>query len=153
MVKDEYYTFYDYMKQANLTASEEDYLEMIYRLMINGGEDVRVKDLAKALNIKSPSVTSMMRKLNLKKLIVYEPYGKVALTRRGKQIGALLYNRHEVIYNFLDIIGVEENKLAETEKMEHMISQETMERFEELVYFFETHPEIYQIFQEMKKRQ
>ena len=24
----EYHTFYDYMKQANLTASEEDYIEM-----------------------------------------------------------------------------------------------------------------------------
>lgn len=152
-MKDEYYTFYDYMKQANLTASEEDYLEMIYRLVINSNEDIRVKEIAIALNIKAPSVTNMMRKLNHKKLIIYEPYGKVALTKQGMQIGRVLYERHKVIYNFLSIVGVKENKLDETEKMEHMISQETVDCFKDLIHFFESNPEIYQAYQKMKKRQ
>ena len=36
----EYHTFYDYMKQANLTASEEDYIEMIYACVGLGSEQL-----------------------------------------------------------------------------------------------------------------
>ena len=42
----EYHTFYDYMKQANLTASEEDYIEMIYRLAQPNKIEIRVNELA-----------------------------------------------------------------------------------------------------------
>jgi len=152
-MKEEYYTFYDYMKQSNLTASEEDYLEMVYRLFINAEADIRVNEIAKALNIKAPSVTNMMRKLNDKKLIVYERYGKVRLTTTGEKIAKFLYDRHKIIYNFLDIIGVEKNQLEETEKIEHMISHETVECFRQLICFFEVYPESYEKYQDMKKRQ
>ena len=73
----EYHTFYDYMKQANLTASEEDYIEMIYRLAQPNKIEIRVNELATSLNIKSSSVTKMIKKLNEKNLIIYERYGKI----------------------------------------------------------------------------
>ena len=67
----EYHTLYDYMKQANLTASEEDYIEMIYRLAQPNKIEIRVNELATSLNIKSSSVTKMIKKLNEKNLIIY----------------------------------------------------------------------------------
>ena len=59
------------MKQANLTASEEDYIEMIYRLAQPNKIEIRVNELATSLNIKSSSVTKMIKKLNEKNLIIY----------------------------------------------------------------------------------
>ena len=152
-MREEYYTFYDYMKQSNLTASEEDYLEMIYRLVIDLEGDTRINEIAKALNIKAPSVTRMMKKLTEKKLINYEPYGKIKLTETGEKIAEFLYYRHEVIYDFLDVIGIKDNKLKETEKMEHMLSKNTVECFKNITIFFQNNPSCYQIYKEIKKGQ
>ena len=52
----EYFTFNEYMKNNKLTPSEEDYVEMIYRINLNRG-NVQVKDVANELNIKPASVT------------------------------------------------------------------------------------------------
>ena len=67
--KDDYYTFNEYMKNNNLTPSEEDYIEMIYRLSLEK-ENVKVKDIAHELNIKPPSVTKMIKKLGEKHTVI-----------------------------------------------------------------------------------
>ena len=56
-----------------LTPTMEDYLELIYNL----GKDtkvVRVRDIAKGMNVKMPSVTSMLNTLGKKDLINHEKY-------------------------------------------------------------------------------
>ena len=58
---EDYYTFNEYMKNNNLTPSEEDYIEMIYRLTMEN-DKVQVKDISTKLNIKPPSVTKMIKK-------------------------------------------------------------------------------------------
>ena len=108
----EYHTFYDYMKQANLTASEEDYIEMIYRLAQPNKIEIRVNELATSLNIKSSSVTKMIKKLNEKNLIIYERYGKIRLTNEGWKVAQYLYQRHHLIYQFLQEIGVQQDLAA-----------------------------------------
>ncbi len=150
---EEYHTFYDYMKKAQLTASEEDYLEMIYRLILQGEQEVRVNELASSLNITPPSVTKMIKKLKDKELIQSERYGKIQLTHQGYNIACGLLARHEIIYSFLEIIGVTRSILEETEKMEHTMSSETISHLEELVTFFNENQEIYQHYQRFKKRQ
>lgn len=139
---EEYHTFYDYMKQANLTASEEDYIEMIYRLALTPHTEIRVNELAIALNIKSPSVTKMIKKLSEKNLILYKRYGKIRLTDEGWKIAEFLYRRHHIIYRFLEVIGVEQDLLDETEKMEHTVSQETIHYLHKLVCFLNANPDI-----------
>ena len=56
VILSEYFTFNEYMKNNKLTPSEEDYVEMIYRINLNRG-NVQVKDVANELNIKPASVT------------------------------------------------------------------------------------------------
>lgn len=150
---EEYHTFYEYMKQAQLTASEEDYLEMIYRLILNGGQEVRVNELASSLNITPPSVTKMIKKLKDKHLIQSKRYGKIQLTDQGYQIACGLLARHEIVYSFLQMIGITNFILEETEKMEHTMNNETIAHLQELVLFFTENPEIYQHYQTLKKRQ
>jgi len=137
MGNEEFFTFGEYMKKedGSLTASLQDYLEMIYRLSKNAGY-TRINDLAAALNVQPSSVTKAVQKLFDLKLVNYEKYGIITLNRKGKEIGKQLLKRHTIIESFLRLINVEENKLLEeTEKIEHTISSNTVLQLEMFVDF------------------
>jgi DtxR family Mn-dependent transcriptional regulator len=52
-----------------------------------------VNDLSRRLGIKMPTVTSMMKKLAGKKLVLYESYKPLRLTDKGKkEAGSLSVN-------------------------------------------------------------
>ena len=72
------------MKQA-LTPTMEDYMELIYNLGKNV-KVVRVRDIARGMNVKMPSVTSMLKTLNKKNLIEHEKYEYVELTEEGLEV-------------------------------------------------------------------
>lgn len=131
---EDYYTFNEYIKNNNLTPSEEDYIEMIYRLTLENNK-VQVKDISAKLNIKPPSVTKMVKKLDNKNLINYKKYDNIELTSMGFRVGANLLNRHNTIKKFLEIIGIKESIHEETETMEHTINVETLVKIEELINF------------------
>ncbi len=139
--KEDYYTFNEYIKNNNLTPSEEDYIEMIYRLALEN-DKVQVKDISKKLNIKPPSVTKMIKKLNNKKLLIYRKYDNIELTSLGYRMGERLLNRHNTIREFLTILGIEYSLHEETEAMEHTINVETLIKIEELINFFAENEEI-----------
>lgn len=143
MSKEDFYTFSEYMKKEedNLTASMEDYLEMIFRLSEKTGF-TRIHDVAEALNVQPPSATKMVQKLSEMKLIDYERYGIIILTDDGKVLGRFLLNRHITIEGFLRILGVSENILEETEKIEHTISNKTLGYFEDFIKFIQENPEV-----------
>ena len=133
--REDYYTFNEYMKNNKLTPSEEDYIEMIYRLNLEN-DKVQVKDISKELNIKPPSVTKMIKKLNNKNLLMYKKYDNIELTSLGQSVGKKLLNRHNTIKEFLAILGIKESIHEETETIEHTINMETLIRTEELIHFF-----------------
>lgn len=151
MIPKNFYTFNEYMKNKNdLTASEEDYIEMIYRLC----EDsyyTRVNDLASSLNVKPPSVSYMLKRLVEKEYIRHVDYGTIELTEKGNTIGKLLYERHYTIEQFLKILGIEDNILEEVEKIEHTLKPETVYAIKHLVYFFNANNDIYKKFHEFRK--
>lgn len=152
MPREDFYTFSEYMKKEedSLTASMEDYLEMIYRLSEKTGF-TRIHDVAEALNVQPPSATKMVQKLSETKLIDYEKYGIIILTDAGKKTGCFLLNRHITIEGFLRILGVSENILEETEKIEHTISNKTLEYFEDFIRFIQENPEIISKFDTFRK--
>lgn len=137
----QYYTFNEYIKDHELTPSEEDYVEMIYRLYLED-HDIKVAKLAKSLNVKTPSASNMVKRLQNKELLIHENYGKLKLTSRGEFIGKTLLLRHNAIEEFLRIIGVSSNLHEETEKIEHTISHETLNNIIKLVSFFNENSDI-----------
>lgn len=148
MDKGDFYTFNEYMKRESsaLTASMEDYLEMIYRLSKGSGY-TRMHDLSAALNVQPPSATKMVQKLGELKLLKYEKYGLIILEEEGKKFGEMLLSRHRSIEEFLRIIGIPESYvLEETEKMEHVISSETVECFMRYITFIRENPQIAEIY-------
>ncbi len=144
MDNNDFRTFSEYMKKEDnsLTASMEDYLEMIYRLSMHTGF-TRVHELSDALNVQPPSTTKMIQKLGELNLLKYEKYGVIMLEENGRKMGESLLKRHNTIESILKILGVSEKIiLAETEKVEHTISDETIKDFEEYVNFIKDNPDV-----------
>ncbi|EQK43459.1 iron dependent repressor, N-terminal DNA binding domain protein [[Clostridium] bifermentans ATCC 638] len=137
----EFYTFKEYMKDNSLSPNEEDYIEMIYRLK-SENENVKIKDLSKALNIKPSSVSNMVRKLQEKNLLTHELYGAINLSDLGEDMGKKFLERHNTIYKFLKLIGLDEYLHEETEKIEHTISLETLVKINNLIDFFQENKEV-----------
>lgn len=148
MIKKDFHTFNEYMKKEenSLTASMEDYLEMIYRLSENNGF-TRIHELSSALNVQPPSATKMVQKLSEIKMLKYEKYGIIILEESGKKLGEALLNRHITIENFLRMLNIPEAEiLNETEKIEHTISEKTAKCFQDFVEFMESNPSIVEEF-------
>jgi Mn-dependent DtxR family transcriptional regulator len=139
----DFYTFNGYIKKDDnlLTASMEDYVEMIYRLSIDKGF-TRINDLANSLNVQPPSATKMVQKLSELKLAKYEKYGLVALTQLGNNIGEALLNKHNIVEKLLRLLGVSNSILEETEKIEHSINEETLRCIHEFLNFVESDSDI-----------
>jgi Mn-dependent DtxR family transcriptional regulator len=143
MSEGDFFTFSEYMKKEedSLTASMEDYLEMIYRLSMQIGF-TRIHDLASALNVQPPSATKMVQKLSEMKFIDYERYGIIILTNEGKEKGTFLMHRHNVVEGFFKILGVSEGLLEQTEKIEHTISNATLEYMKDFIAFIQMNPDV-----------
>ena len=137
----EFFTFRESMKKEDdpLTASMEDYLEMIYRLSVNSGF-TRVHDLAASLNVQPPSATKMVQKLAEYELVNYERYGIITLSQKGREAGQKLLERHQVVEDFLRLLGIENDLLQETEKIEHTLSEDTLSRLRDFVAFWKLKP-------------
>lgn len=130
-----------------MTPSMEDYLEMIYRNCLAEGY-TRVRVLAESLNVQAPSASRMIQKLSELDLLDYERYGVIRLTESGEELGEFLYNRHQIVEEFLTYLGVTESLLAETEMIEHHLSLDTLDRIAQLNNFFQDNPLIHKEYQD-----
>ena len=116
----------------------EDYIEQIYILMELKGY-ARVSDIAEQLAVHPSSVTKMVQKLDKDAYLNYEKYRGFILTPKGKKIGERLVYRHELLEQFLEIIGVDKDKIyKDVEGIEHHLSWNSIDRIGELVQYFKT---------------
>ncbi|WLD92009.1 transcriptional regulator MntR [Alkalihalobacillus sp. AL-G] len=119
------------------TPSMEDYIERIYQLIEEKGY-ARVSDIAEALDVHPSSVTKMVQKLDKGKYVVYEKYRGFVLTPNGKKLGKRLVFRHELLEEFLQVIGVDdENIYEDVEGIEHHLSWNAIDRIGDLVQYFD----------------
>ncbi len=116
------------------TKNVEDYLEAIYVLSEDKGF-TRVKDIAKFLNVKLPSVTEILKKLQESGLVEHSPYGEVKLTEKGIHLGREVWDKHKIIYSFLkDFVKVkDEVAFREACLVEHSLSKETIEKLKKFI--------------------
>ncbi|GLO66554.1 MULTISPECIES: transcriptional regulator MntR [Oceanobacillus] len=118
------------------TPSMEDYIEIIYNLIESKGY-ARVSAIAEALDVHPSSVTKMVQKLDKDQYLDYEKYRGFVLTTKGKKIGERLVFRHELLEEFLEIIGVnDENIYEDVEGIEHHLSWNSIDRIGDLVNYF-----------------
>lgn len=132
------------------TPSMEDHIEQIYLLIENKGY-ARVSDIAEALSVLPSSVTKMVQKLDKDGYLLYEKYRGLTLTPKGQKLGKRLVQRHDLLEQFLRLIGVNEEHIYEdVEGIEHHLSWNSIDRIADLVQLLEEEPDMTRKLEEMK---
>jgi Mn-dependent DtxR family transcriptional regulator len=122
------------------SASTEDYLERIGELIERDGS-VRMGEIARALGVRPPSVTAMVRRLAQAGYVEYARYREVVLTPKGRGVGIQMRHRHATLKRFLALLGLDERTQEnDIEGWEHCLSVETLRRLAGLVAFLEAKP-------------
>ncbi|MFH1654972.1 MAG: metal-dependent transcriptional regulator [Pseudomonadota bacterium] len=113
----------------DISASLEDYLEVIFELQGEGMNAVRVRDIASKKSVKMPSVTAALIKLKNLGMVDYNRYDYLTLTDKGMTRAANLARRHHVLRKFFnELLGVE-LQIADRDAciVEHELSRETID--------------------------
>lgn len=114
---------------------EENYLKALFSLSIQNNGEVNVNDLSKHLDIKMPTVTSMMKKLASKKLVEYESYKPLRLTEKGRKEAALIIRKHRLTEMYLvEKMGFGWEQVHEiAEQVEHIKSSDFFAKMDEIL--------------------
>lgn len=118
------------------THTEENYLKALYHIGLKTGS-VTVNELSKHLNIKMPTVNSMMKKLLEKELIRYESYKPIQLTETGMLTAANIVRKHRLTEMFLvEKMGFTWDQVHDiAEQMEHIKSNLFFDKMDELLNY------------------
>lgn len=116
------------------TYAEENYLKALFNLSNEKGE-VTVQDLSRQLQIKMPSVNSMIKKLAEKKMVHYESYKPLRLSEKGKKEAGLIIRKHRLTEMFLvEKMGFGWEQVHEiAEQVEHLQHPLFFEKMDELL--------------------
>ena len=111
-----------------MTQSLEDYLETIY-IIRSEGRPAQVRDVARLLDVKMPSVVKAIHELKKLGLALQEPYCPIQLTPKGERLAKHVLSRHTLLRSFLVKLGVS-RKIADKDAcmMEHILSAETIDK-------------------------
>ena len=113
---------------ATMTQSLEDYLEAVY-MLIAEDRPAQVREVARMLAVKMPSVVKALHELKKLGLVTQKPYAAIELTAKGRRVAKLVLGRHTLIRDFLMKLGVSRrNADKDAGLMEHILSAETIDR-------------------------
>ena len=126
--------------ERHTSAAVEDYLERILEL-INTKGYARVVDIAQSQKISQASVTNMIQRLDAEGLLKYEKYRGLALTTAGEALAQNITRRHQLLTDFLNLLGLDEEVIYhDVEGMEHHISPTTLRAIEALTQQLQRQP-------------
>jgi DtxR family Mn-dependent transcriptional regulator len=126
-----------------LTYTEENYLKAIYSIQAHSQQKgVSVNEIAERMNTKPGTVTDMLRKLSEKELIHYEKYKKVELSGSGQSSALSVLRKHRLWETFLHHkLHFQWDEVHEVaEQLEHIQSQQLIERLDEFLGYPEFDP-------------
>ncbi len=120
--------------EINLSASLEDYLETI-RSLEKLNRLARVRDIARRLHVKMPSVTGALKTLKGKGLVNYKKNSYISLTDKGLEIANSIDMKHKLLVQFLKkVLLLADDKAQDIAcQMEHTIDCETGLRMKRLM--------------------
>lgn len=124
---------FNHVRLAHQTEVAEDYVELVDDLIAEKGE-ARAVDLAERLGVSAATVNKTVKRLQREGYLNAQPYRSIFLTERGKAMADASRERHELVFDFLVAIGVDEQTAAlDAEGIEHHVSAETLARFRALI--------------------
>ena len=105
--------------------STEMYLETIY-VLSQKNTTVRAVDIATEMGYSKPTISEWMNKLRREGYIDPEQGRNIVLTEKGRQIAEKIYERHVLLTDLFESLGVSPETASEDAcRVEHYISDET----------------------------
>ncbi len=128
-----------------ITLTEENYLKAILSISLISEDKVSTNEIAEEINTTPASVSDMIKKLEEKKLIRYEKYKGVKLSKKGKSLAISIIRKHRLWETFLvKKLNFEWSEVHEiAEQLEHIKSNELINRLEKFLKYpkFDPHGE------------
>ena len=124
------------------TIAEENYIKAIFHLTKNEKEAANTNAIAAELQTAAATVTDMLKKLADKKLIKYERYKGVTLSKSGLQLAGKIVRKHRLwetlLVEKLNFKWDEVHEIAE--QLEHIQSDELINRMDKFLGFPKNDP-------------
>ena len=109
------------------TESTEMYLETIY-ILHKRKNTVRSVDIATEMGFSKPTISEWMNKLRREGYIDPNEGRNIVLTEKGEEIASKIYERHVVLTELFESLGVSPETASEDAcRVEHYISDETFD--------------------------
>jgi DtxR family Mn-dependent transcriptional regulator len=120
-----------------ITSTVENYLKALYLLDPYAEKQVATGELAKSLHVTPGSATSMIKTLAEAGHVEHRPHYGVRLTEQGRNLAVHVVRRHRIVELFLvQILGMDWSQVHdEAEQLEHVVSNEVIERMDALLGF------------------
>ncbi|EIM75848.1 DtxR family iron (metal) dependent repressor [Nitritalea halalkaliphila LW7] len=125
-----------------LTAAEENYLKVIYKLSDGGKTSISTNDLAAAMSMKPASASDMIKRLAEKKLLDYRKYYGAELSELGKKQAIEVIRRNKLWMVFLaDRLKFSWDEIDQVaDELEHTRSGLLLSRLEEFLGYPKVDP-------------
>ena len=107
--------------------SAENYLETIL-ILSQKKTQVRSIDIVNELEFSKPSVSVAMKNLRQNGYVLMDKDGSLTLTDAGREIAEMIYERHQVLSEWLVRLGVDEQTAVKDAcRIEHVISPKSFQ--------------------------
>ena len=128
-----------------ITLSEENYLKAILSINLNKSSIASTNEIANTLNTSAASVTEMVKKLQDKKLVIYEKYKGVNLSVNGRKKAIEILRKHRLWETFLvNKLGFNWSEVHDVaEQLEHIKSKKLTDKLNRFLKYpkFDPHGE------------
>ncbi len=125
-------------EKNGLSANMEDYLETIYFQDLEG-LPAKVKNIADSMGVSKPSVTEALSVLQDRGLVLHQKYGDIELTEKGRREANRIYRKHKMFKRlFSEVFNISEEQAEDDAcKVEHLISDETVDQVQRFLEFMD----------------
>jgi len=128
--------------QKTISSRVEDYLEVISELVDMKGYAATL-DISRYMNVSAPSVTKMLKKLDVEGYLEYEKYYGINLTEKGQRIAEMIKQKHGILLEFFENLGIgKEIANQDAEGIEHHLNPKTIRQIRKFVTFFKANPKM-----------
>jgi len=129
-------------EKARSSTRMEDYLKIISELVELKGYATTL-DISRYMHVSAPSVTKMLQRLDEGGFLEYEKYHGINLTNKGKQIAEGIRQKHGILLEFFEILGVGfDTANKDTEGIEHHLNPKTIKQLRKFITFLKANPKI-----------
>jgi len=133
-------------EKSSYSPRMEDYLEVISELVELKGYATTL-DISRYMNVSAPSVTKMLQRLEENKLLEYEKYHGINLTKKGMQVAFEIRKNHGILLEFFEILGVSHDTAnKDTEGIEHHLDPKTIKQLRKFITFLKSNPKVIESF-------